>query len=508
MFWSPDSRLVGFTDRGFLKKVDVASGVPFTICPAPVGLDGTWGRGDDILFAAGISGTRVIWRVPASGGTPVAATRLDPSAGDNRHVAPYFLPDGRHFLYLAAGSKANGPNDPRAVYVGSLDASEPPKQLLAGGSNAKYAQGHLFFLRGTTLVVQPFNPDTLELSGTPQPVAENLDTASQTRAVAAFSLSNNGLLAYLTAGAGSGGTARLLWFDRNGKQIDELDGVNDYGDITLSSDGTRATATLSGSTQQVSRDVWMYDLRRHIRTRFTFGTAQSSVSPVWSPDADRVAFGARSTGAFELHQRVSSGTASDELLLADPGSDLFPVSWSRDRQYILYVKTPFGTPVSGAGGLGDLWVLPTDGTQKPFPFLQTPFVEASGQFSPDGRWVAYESNESGRAEVYVVSFPQPSGKWQVSTMGGVRPRWRRDGKEIFFLAPDFRLMVADVSSTASQFQVGAVTPLFDVRPSGATGGYLYDVSADGQRFLMASRARDAAVPPITLVTNWMGLLKP
>jgi serine/threonine protein kinase/Tol biopolymer transport system component len=509
MFWSPDSRFVAFTDRGFLKKVDIAGGASFTICPAPLGLDGTWGRSDDILFAAGISGTRVIWRVPASGGTPVAATKLDANAGDNRHVAPYFLPDGRHFLYLAAGSKANGPNDPRGLYVASLDASEPPKLLLSGGSNAKYAQGHLFFLRGTTLMVQPFDPDRLELGGTPTAIAENLDiSGSQTRAVAAFSLSDNGLLAYLTSGSGLSGTARLLRFDRSGKLIDELDGANDYSDITLSPEGTRAAVALIGSTQTV-RDVWIYDLRRHIRTRFTFG-AQQNLSPIWSPDANRVVFSARSQGSLELHQRVSTGTGGDELLLADPAADLYPMSWSPDSRFILYVKAPLGSPPVGVGAGGggtDLWVLPMNGDRKAFPFLQTQFAENSGQFSPDGRWLAYVSNESGRNEVYVVSFPQPSGKWQVSSAGGTLPRWRRDGKEIFFLAPDNRLMAAEVT-TVSRFEIGTVQALFDVRPSRAAGTYLYDVSADGQRFLVASRPRDATLPPVTLVTNWMGLLKP
>jgi Tol biopolymer transport system component len=508
MFWSPDSRFVAFTDGRFLKKVDISGGTPFTICEAPNGLDGTWNRSDDILLAVTVSGKRVIARVAASGGTPVAVTALDEAAGDNRHLAPYFLPDGRHFIYLVAGSKANGGNDPRALYVGSIDNSEAPKLLLPGGSNAKYAQGHLFFLRGTTLMAQPLDPDRLELSGTPAPVAENLDVSgSQTRAVAPFSPSDNGLIAYLTSGStGVIGTARLLWFDRSGKEVEELDGANDYLDVDLSPDGTRAAVVLAASTQP-GRNIWMYDVRRRIRTRFTLSDAQENRVPVWSPDGSAVVFAARRQAPFEIYRRLASGAGGDERLLGDASTELQPTSWSPDSRFLLFMKAPAGSAM-GFTALGPhrLWVLVQGASQEPFPYLQTEFGEAWGEFSPDGRWVAYASNESGRLEVYVVSFPKPTGKWQVSSTGGSLPRWRRDGKELYFITPDNRLMAADVNADEAQVDVGTVRALFDVRPSAAGGSRYYDVSSDGQRFLVASRPRGAALPPITLVTNWQGLL--
>jgi Tol biopolymer transport system component len=515
MFWSPDGRFVAFTALGQLKKVDTTSYVTSIVSEAPVGLDGTWGRGGDILFAGSANGRRVIVRVPEAGGSPVAVTSLDAAAGDNRHLAPYFLPDGRHFLYLVAGSRANGPNDPRGVYVGSLDRSERPRLVLEGGSNAKYADGHLFFLRGQALMAQPFDPETYELSGTPYQVADNLDiSGSLTRAVAAFSLSNNGVLAYLSAAAGEAGTARLAWFDRSGKQLSELDGPNDYSDVALSPDARQAAVALIASAGR-GREIWIYDIGRRIKTRFSLGDAQESVGPVWSPDGGRIAFGARRQGPLELYQRPASGAGGDERLLGD-ARDLTPYSWSRDGSQLLFMKGPVG--VTGLSPLGvtemaaasdqgstDLWVRPMNAGGEAVPFLTGRANESQGQFSPDGRKVAYVSTESGRPEVYVVSYPRPDGRWQVSTMGGRLPRWRRDGREIFFLSQDNRLMAAQVEQSDSNFAVTSVQPLFDVRHTAEPARYIYDVTADGQRFLVSTRQRDAALPPPTLLTGWQQL---
>jgi Tol biopolymer transport system component len=307
----------------------------------------------------------------------------------------------------------------------------------------------------------------------------------------------------LEVGGPAGGTAtQLIWFDRSGKQISTLGDQGGYGDLELASDGERATVSLLDRARR-TRDIWFFDIARGLRTRFTFDPAEERAS-VWSPDGNSVVFNSSRKGRYDLYQKASSGAGAEEELLVD-SRDKYPIDWSPDGRFIL-----FG--VGATGATADLWVLPLFGDRKPFPFLQTPFGEVPGRFSPDSRWIAYGSDESGRSEVYVAPFPgrgeTPGSKWQISTTGGTQPRWRSDGKEIFYLAPDKRLMAAAVNGQNSAFEVGAVRALFDTRaPSTINPRSAYDVSPDGRRFLVNTLADGDAAAPITLVVNWRALLK-
>lgn len=496
-FWSPDSRVVAFMAGGQLRKIDVDSGSSLTVCDAPGGLDGSWSRDDVILFAATISDRRVLWRVPAAGGTPAPATTLDVAAGDNRHTAPFFLPDGRHYLYLVIGSKAKGPNDPRAVYVGSLDTTGPGTLLFEGGSNVKYANGHLLFLRGQTLMAQPFDPARLHLTGEPAPLAEQVDTRGASGAIGAYSVSEAGVLAYVTY---SGDRSRLVWFDRAGKQTGVLGDEADYGDVELSPSGGHVAVSILDPVRR-TRDIWVYDVARGLPARFTFDPGEE-VAAIWSPDGSRVAFSARRKESFDVFAKTASGAGSDDALLVDASHDDYPLSWSPDGRFILLAASVVG---GGLGSSTDLLVLPTEADGTPLPVVQTPFNEGPGRVSPDGRWVAYQSNESGRSEVYVSSFPKPGGKWQISLAGGSFPRWRKDGKEIVYLAPDNRLMAAAVNGTGSAFEVGATLPLFQTRLGGPASSYRYDVAPDGQTFLVSTLA-EAPSTSISLLVNWTAAL--
>jgi Tol biopolymer transport system component len=500
-FWSPDSRFIGFKVNTTLKRIDAAGGTPLVLGDAAGGTAGaTWNRDGVILFAAFGAGNP-LRRISASGGAPSPATTLDVDSGETRHAFPFFLPDGRHFLFLAVGSKTAGPNSPNGIYVAALDSNER-KLIVPGGSSAMYAQGYLFFLREQTLMAQPFNVESLELTGDAVPIAERVVTGGQTGMAGGFSVSETGALAYQTGSAEVGGqvaSTQLAWFDRNGKQIGVLGDPARSGDLELAPDGSRAAVSLFDPVQR-SRDIWLFDIARGLRTRFTFEPADETTL-IWSPDGSRVVFNARRNGPLDLYQKASSGAGVEEGLLTGC-LDKYPMGWTPDGRFILFMVT---APKTGL----DLWVLPLFGDRKPFPFLQTQFNEINSRFSPDGRWIAYSSNESGRYEVYVAPFPGPGGKWQVSTAGGDWPRWRRDGKEIFYVAPapDEKLMAAVVNGGGSAFEVGAVQPLFDMRGEAPNQSRMYDVSPDGQRFLVNTLAEEAASAPITLVVNWRALLK-
>ncbi|HEV8385608.1 MAG TPA: hypothetical protein VGQ11_12115, partial [Candidatus Acidoferrales bacterium] len=248
-------------------------------------------------------------------------------------------------------------------------------------------------------------------------------------------------------------------------------------------------------------DIWIYEVSRGLRTRFTFDPTFDRL-PVWSPDGSRIVFSSSRRGQYDLYVKPASGAGAEELLLAASGSNLYPTDWSPDGKFLLYWN-----PGTTTGN--DLWVLPMTGERKPVPFLQTPFNESDGHFSPDGKWIAYVSNESGTEQVYVAPFPGPGGKWQISSAGGIRPLWRRDGKEIVFLAPDDTLTATEVSGTGASFQVGAVRPLFLTKPQRFVSFFpaLYSASSDTQRFLINSATSQAASAPMTLVVNWTADLK-
>ena len=490
-FWSPDGRFVAFHAGGTLKKIAVSGGTPIAIANAPStadsrGSSGTWSPDDVIVYPAADFSALV--RVSSAGGTPVAVTTVNRAAGETDHSYPYFLPDGRHFLYAAFNGVM-----PLGVYVGSIDAQRPVR-LLEGVSGAQYANGSLIFVQGTTLMVRPFDATTLTFAGEATPVAERIQMSTVTQRASAFSASANGVLVYQTGAVG--GTGRLVWADRAGTTTAVLDDIASYRDVTLAPDGQTASVSVF-DTDRASADIWIVDVVRRIRTRFTFDPTDE-LAAIWSPGGNDVVFNSRRKGHLDLYRKTANGSGAEELLLGDQ-HEKAPTSWSPDRQHILFTK------VSGDTGYG-VWALPVSGTRTPVPFADTPFDEQWGQFSPDGRWVAYTSTESGRREVYVAPFRGPGGKTQISLGGGNYPRWRRDGTELFYHSPDDKLMAAAVRADAVRIDVQSVRPLFEMRaPSGGLRNF-YDVSPDGQRFLLSVSVDAGAATPVTLLTNWPALV--
>jgi serine/threonine protein kinase/Tol biopolymer transport system component len=475
-FWSPDSRFIGFFAGGKLKKIEVMGGPPSTLCNALNGRGGAWNRDDVIIFApdnrSGLS------RVSAAGGEPSPVTTLDSSRQESTHRFPQFLPDGRHFLYFARSIQ----HENSAIYVSSLD-QPPAKRIISTDTNVAYAPpGYLLFTRDTALMAQAFDVASLGLTGAPFPVAEHVGRLRSNNE-AYFSVSETGALVYQ-----SGGTVKsqLVWIDRSGKQLGAPGPPGEYSFPALSPDEKRV-AMDRDDPQTGTFDIWLLDLARGIPSRFTFDPA-NDVYPVWSPDGSHIVFGSNRDGAYGLYQKSSSGAGSEEAI-SKPSERGYPTDWSLDGRFILYTQT-------GPDTLWDLWVIPLFGDRQPIPFLQTKFDETNGVFSPDGKWIAYESDDSGTSQVWVQSFPAGS-KWQVSNEGGGEPRFRRDGKELFYLAANGKLMAVEVKANTSGLEFSAPKPLFDTHSQNR-----YSVTADGQRFLINKPVEESASAPITVILNW------
>jgi eukaryotic-like serine/threonine-protein kinase len=492
-FWSPDSRFVAFVAGGKLMKVDSSGGPASTVTEASLSVPGTWSRDDEILFTP--ANNAPLSRVPAAGGRPMTATALDASAGETAHAFPVFLPDGRRFLYRAIGGAMPG------LYAGSLDSPERTR-ILDDAVNVQFSDGTLLYLRDTTLVARRFDASRLAFSGDEVALAERVwipTTALRplAQSTGAYSAADTGVVVYQsTASAGS----QLVWFDRAGKPVGVLGEPADYADMFLSPDGRHASASVA--TPDGTRDIWTFDVARNVRTRFTFDPGDE-YEGVWTRDNSRIAFNSsRDGGSLNLYVKSAGGTGPEELLVRDD-QDKYAQSWSPDGRFLLYIVTP-----PGVGVQQDLWFVPTTGDRRPSPYLTTEFSEGVGaQFSPDGRWVAYTSNESGQQEVYVASFPVPSSKWPVSTNGGLLPRWRGDGREIFYFeASNSRVMAAEVTREGAALRIGTVRRLFNVRPAG--GRKFLDVSPDGQRFLVNTALAAPDEAPLTLLVNWSALLPP
>jgi serine/threonine protein kinase/Tol biopolymer transport system component len=482
-FWSPDSRFIGFFADSKVKKIEASGGPPITLCSSTRNISGgTWNRDGVIVFSA--LGGGPLYRVEAAGGEATLLTSLDRSRGETGQTFPSFLPDGRHFLYHSV----TGTSAQQGVYVGSLD-SKDVKRLVESGSSAEYGQGNLLFVRNDNLMAQPLDLQRLETAGAAVPVTEDV-AVGITTGRAAFSVSGNGVLVYQTGG--TRGDMRLTWFDRSGKKAGVLGDRSSYGSVSLSPNGAKAAVNKTGA----QAGVWLFDVARDLPTRLTFDAAFHRY-PVWSPDGSRIVFSSsKRNGHFELYEKASSGAGIEQLIVPSD-VDMYATSWSPDGQFILYQTQ--GEPQQKLG------LLPISGDRKPRVFLQAEVRVRHGQFSPDGRWIAYESPESGKAEVYVAPFPGPGGKRQISTGGGGTPRWRRDGKELFYLAPDRQLMAAEVNGKGGAFEIGAVRPLFRTRA--AAPALTYDVTADGQRFLVINSVEEEESSPLTLVVNWNAGLK-
>ena len=486
-FWSADGHFIGFGANGKLKKMDLSGGPAVSLADAPSFRGASWSPQGVILFAPARTGALLV--IPAAGGVPTPSTVLDPSRKEQSHRWPWFLPDGRHFLYSAVSSDGEVVTSDSTIYAGSVDSRE--RRIVAqASSNAVYAAGYLLFLRENTLMAQPFDAKRLATTGEAVVVAEQVaDSPESGRGF--FSAIGSDMLAF-QSGLQSAWT--LAWLDRAGKRVAVMPDPGMLIGASLSPDGKRATVSVYDRAAH-NNDIWIYDLTRNVRSRFTFGSA-NEFAGVWSPDGTSIVFNSSGSGHLDLYRKSASGMGAEELLYADELSKA-PTSWSPDGKLVMY--NSFGDPKTRA----DIWVLPFQGEPKPVPFLKTSFNEYDGRFSPDGKWVAYTSDESGRAEVYICPFPGAGGKRLVSSAGGDQAHWRADGKELFYVAPDGRMLAAEVNIKGTDVQIGTVRPLFG--PLLTTG---YDVSSDGQRFLAVLPEERAAAPdPLTVVLNWTAGLK-
>ena len=488
-FWSPDSNLIGFFAGGKLKKMEASGGPAQILAEAPANRGGTWSRDGVIVFAPNIGD--VLYRVSALGGPVTAITTLDASKSQVGHNWPYFLPDGRHFIYLARSSQREN----SAIYVGSVESKEA-KVLLNSEASAAYAPpGYLLFLRGRALMAQPFNADKLQLAGDPLPIVDQIGY-SATTARTLFSVSSTGVLAYRPNVPSN---TQLVAYDRAGKQLEKVGNEGDFLGISLSADDTRIVVSRL-DPDVGSYDLWIIEFGGGKALRLTFDQTNETF-PMWSPDGSHIVFTSNKNGEADLYQRLSNGAGSDELLY---GSNNLKAAtdWSSDGQFIVYEDRDPKTN-------HDLWVLPRSGGQKPYAIVQTTFNEMKGRLSPDGKWIAYQSNESGTNQVTVQSFPPSGARWQVSTNGGYQPKWRRDGKELFYVAPDKKLMVVAVKAEGNKFEVSAPQPLFEMRIGNLplTGSAFYDVTRDGRRFIVSTAVEETAPTPMTIVLNWNAGLK-
>jgi eukaryotic-like serine/threonine-protein kinase len=486
-FWSPDSRFIAFFADGKLKKVDTASGNVQTISEASTrgAGGGTWNRDDVIVFAPFLEGG--LMRVPAAGGTATPLTTLD--AGEGNHAWPYFLPDGRHYIFFLGGGARSG------IYAGSLDSKDRTRVIAFDGqiglSAVAYAPpGYLLFVRHQTLMAQRFDAARLVLIGEAFRLAEGV--GDEGPGFPQFSASLNGVLAYRHFD-GQISTTQPAWFGRDGKQLSSVGPPGPYETFGLSPDGrTLAVERLD----EKERSIWLVDVVRGTTTRFTSGGR--SEFPVWSPQGDHIVFNAPSDAPPNPFLRSLNG--AEERLLKSPMVSIGS-SWSPDGRLLAYTVMDVKTKT-------DIWVLPLSGDRTPVAFLQTPFDEMDGQISPDGKWMAFTSGESGKNEISVTSFPTPGRKVPISTDGGVGPHWRRDGKELFFVAG--RKLMAVGMSLGSAPEPGVPKELFplptEIGPPYKASGF-YVPASDGQRFLVKVEAAKRAPPPIEVVVNWQAAFR-
>ncbi len=496
--WSPDGRSLVFAADGNLKKIDITGGAPQTLTALGGQIGGIdWNRDNVILFASNNHGLR---RISASGGEVSEVSKRDESLAENYHDTPVFLPDGRHFLYLAW---SNAKPENRAIFVGSLDSPERAR-LMTAESNAAYSQGRLLFLRGDTLVAQPFDPDRRQLTG--DAVALGVRVARVGGEIGAFAVSDTGTLIYREIVTGRV-TRQLVWMDRSGQTAKAADAEFQMAPGFDLSPSGKQIAYVEG----IPPDIFLYDLDRRVKTRLTTNPSVDH-APVWSPDGSRVVFdshrpgpGGNNEGAGLYEKPANGATAEQPILDRENGVQHSPRDWSTDGSALVFAK-------QGQNGRWNLWGLPLTGNRKPFPYRNGDFNEDEASLSPNSRFLAFTSNESGRNEVIVQPFPDPSrGRWQISTEGGSAPRWRRDGRELYYLDLKGRLIGVSVTTvpdfSVQQTTLALQTPVQLPVPVGV-GGLLYDVQPDGQRFLLVVPVAGITPPPIGVRVNWPLLAGP
>ncbi len=481
-FWSPDGRSLGFFAEGKLKTIDIDGGSPQTIADAPFGRGGAWGPDGVILFAPETQSG--LMRVSASGGTPVVATKVDNTLHTS-HRWPFFLPDGKHFLYLAIhhdpGKSANN-----SVYYASLGGREN-RALFRSQSNAVYGSGYLLFARNDQLMAQAFDPANGKLSGEPQIEAKGVVNDPSTWHMDASAAGD-----LLVLASGGTGDWQLLWLDRSSKQISTVaEKLSNLQLARISPQGDRIALQIDTG----ANDIWVLDLARGIKTRLTFGPV-SNVFPVWSPDGKWIAYTADRGGRSNICRKPSDGGGAEEILFTDEQITTL-TDWSHDGKYLFYNRGPVGGQ--------EIWALPLEGDRKPFQVVPRAANSFSimGRLSPDGRWLAYSSSESGTYEVYVVPFKGGQGKWQVSANGGNIPQWSRDGKELFYMDTSYNLFALPVKDAGGALQFGTAQQLVS---NWSAPQVFYDISPDSKKILL-DRISQQVSQSVTVVTNFTAGLK-
>ncbi len=490
-FWSADSRSVGFFANGKLNRIDVSGGPPLALCDVAIGRGGTWGADGTILFTPNVSSP--VFRIAASGGTPQPTTILNESLNERSHRWPQLLPDNKHFLFFAQKAVVGI----GGVYVGSLDGGAP-KLIMQNDSNAVYSlSGDLLFVRQGILMAQRFDARQLRLDGDAVPLVEHVGVnAITSRAI--FAVSETGIMVY-EAGNPTGDTDQLIWYDRTGKQIEATGTPGLYLEPSVSADGKKlAISSLAGGTGNLN--IWVFDLARGAKTRLTFPPA-SDRQPNWAPDGQSVAFVSNRNGPPHIYLSASDGTGTPTALTVDDASEFAP-RFTPDGRYLLFERL-----ADQPNSRREIWGVLLSGDRKALPLIQSQYDVYAPALSPDEKWLAYESRESGRPEICVIPFLHGSGKWEVSTGGGVLPRWRRDGRELFYISTDNKIMSAEITEQESSLLIGKVQSLFRVNPVPFAGGSNYDVTGDGDKFVVASLASSQESEPLTLVVNWLALLK-
>ena len=486
-FWSPDSRYIAFFAEGKLKRIHVSGGSLQTVCSLSGEIDtvGTWGSSGEILFC---DQGNAIYRVPAAGGSATVVLKSE----KGRPAWVNFLPDGKTFLFYWRNDPdsvvgRSTQNQASGIYAASVNSPNPSLVLSVGYSRIEYASGHLIYSREGSLIAHPFDPNALRATGEPITLVQRLPYFDKT-GWAEFSTSANGTIIYL----GNALTARLVWFDRNGREIEQVDTPKAYGGFRLSPDGKNLLLSIIDE-RTGSSDLWIHDFVRKISSRFVYGPADDA-DPVWSPEGRRAAFFSCCEEPATLYLKELNNSGKGQLLL--PSGFSSPWDWSADGRFIAISKNE---PDSNR----DIWVLPLEGDKKSYPLLQSEFNETYARFSPNGRWVAYVSNESGGDDIYVARFDNPKEKWRVSQSGGTQPSWRRNGKELFYFSLDGQLMAVPVS-TEDSFESRSAVPLFKLA---SVENIRYDISEDGQSFLIAVNDRSALQTAFTVIMNWTSDLK-
>ncbi len=485
-FFSPDGRSLGFFAGKRLKRIDIAGGPPRELAAAPDHRGGSWSAQGVIVFAA--EGGGPIYQIPASGGAVKPVTTLDAAAKEISHRWPRFLPDGKRFLFMSRKPTARVR---LAIEVASIDGG-PRTRVADASTSGIFSRGRLYFVRGTSLLSQAFDLKSLAVSGDPAPVADDVWRNSNTDGLTSFAVAEDGTLAYRRGGLA---LSQITWLDRQGQKLGTVGAPSIIGAVAISPDGRRVLADITDPDPATdATSLFVLDATTAMTTRVTFGGNETC--GLYSPDGRFIVFSSDVRGAFDLYRQEIGASADPQPLLAN-GAWKFPESASADGRFLSYSQSEPGKP-------RDIWILPMAGNSKPIPFAQTPAEEYGSDFSPDGRFLAYVSDESGTPEVYVRPFPAAGGKWQISAGGGTSPQWRRDGKELFYLGPESKLVAVPVTLSAKGLETGTAKVVFqnpNIQLPGISAGTAYRVSPDGQRFLATLLTGLQESSPIVLQTG-------